>query len=93
MEYCIKSTINTRGILPILSTILFCADRLTKHLVDRVSADDIGYYMQGSGKSDKYGFFSVACLKKFDVVRRVFKFLHKIYHFKLNFAFKAQVLM
>ena len=32
------------------------ADRSTKHLVDRVSADDIGYYMQGSGKLDKYGF-------------------------------------
>ena len=34
----------------------FRAIRLTKHLVDRVSADHIGYYMQGSGKSDKYGF-------------------------------------
>ena len=61
MEYCIKSIINTRGILPILSTILFRADRSTKHLVDRVSADDIGCYMQGSGKSDKYGFFPRLC--------------------------------
>ena len=56
MEYCIKSTINTRGILPILSTISFHTNRSTKHLVDRVSADDIGYYMQRSGKSDKYVF-------------------------------------
>ena len=56
MEYCIKSTINSRGILPILINYFFRAVRLTKHLVDQVSADDIGYYMQGSGKSDKYGF-------------------------------------
>ena len=56
MEYCVKSTINTRGILPILSIILFRTVRLTKHLVDRVSADYIGFYMQGSGKLDKYGF-------------------------------------
>ena len=56
MEYCVKSTINSRGILPIFINYLFCADRLTKHFVDQVSADYIGYYMQGSGKSDKYGF-------------------------------------
>ena len=53
MEYCLKSTINTRGILPI---IFFRAIRSTKHLVDRVSADYIDNYVQGSGKSDKYGF-------------------------------------
>ena len=56
MEYCVKSTINTSGILPFLSIILFRASRSTKHLVDRVLADHIGFYMQGSGKSDKYGF-------------------------------------
>ena len=54
MQYCLKSTIDTRGILPI---IFFRAIRSTKHLVDWVSADYIGYYMQGSDKSDKYGFF------------------------------------
>ena len=53
MEYCVKSTINTRGILP----IIFDTVRLTKHLVDQVLADYIDNYMQGSGKSDKYGFF------------------------------------
>ena len=37
--------------------IIFCAVRSTKHLVDWVLADYIDYYMQGSGKSDKYGFF------------------------------------
>ena len=34
----------------------FHAIQLTKHLVDWVSADYIGFYKQGSGKSDKYGF-------------------------------------
>ena len=52
MEYCIKSTINTRENF----TNYFCTLRLTKHLVDWVSANYIDYYMQGSGKSDKYGF-------------------------------------
>ena len=52
MEYCIKSTVNTKQNLP----IIFRAIQSTKHLVDRVSADYIDYYMQGSGKSDKYGF-------------------------------------
>ena len=42
--------------LPIFINYFFCAIRSTKHLVDRVSADYIGYYMQGSGKLDKYGF-------------------------------------
>ena len=35
----------------------FRAVRSTKHLVDRVLADYIDNYMQGSGKLDKYGFF------------------------------------
>ena len=56
MEYCVKSTINSRGILPIFINYLFHTDRSTKHLVDWVSADHIGFYKQGSGKSDKYGF-------------------------------------
>ena len=30
--------------------------RSTKHLVDWVLADYIGFYKQGSGKLDKYGF-------------------------------------
>ena len=47
---------NTRGTLSTFIKYFFPAIRSTKHLVDRVSADDIGYYMQGSGKSDKYGF-------------------------------------
>ena len=38
-------------------TIIFHTIQLTKHLVDRVLADYVDYYIQGSGKSDKYGFF------------------------------------
>ena len=56
MEYCVKSTINSRGILPIFINYLFHANQSTKHLVDQVSADHIGFYKQRSGKSDKYGF-------------------------------------
>ena len=47
----------TRQNLP----IIFHAVRWTKHFLDWVSADYIDYYMQGSGKLDKYG-FSGACL-------------------------------
>ena len=36
--------------------ITFCTVRSTKHLVDWLLADYIDNYMQGSGKSDKYGF-------------------------------------
>ena len=51
-----ESTINTSGILPIFTNYFFRAIRSTKHLVDQVSADYIDDYMQGSSKSDKYGF-------------------------------------
>ena len=56
MEYCIKSTINTRSIFTNFTNYFFCVVRSTKHLVDQVSADYIDNYMQGFGKSDKYGF-------------------------------------
>ena len=58
MELCIKYTINTRENF---TNYFFHTIRLTKHFVDQVSANYNGYYMQGSGKSDKYG-FSGACL-------------------------------
>ena len=57
MEYCDKSTMNTRGILSIFIKYFFPAGRSTKHLVDQLLADYIGFYRQGSGKSDKYGSF------------------------------------
>ena len=41
------------------------------HFVDWVSADYNGYYIQESGKSDKYG-FSGACVRSFHEVRHVF---------------------
>ena len=36
---------------------MFPAIQSTKHFVDWVLADYNGYYMLGSGKLDKYGFF------------------------------------
>ena len=56
---------NTRGTLSIFIKYFFPAGQSTKYLVDWLSVDYIGFYRQGSGKSDKYGFFSVACLKRF----------------------------
>ena len=57
MEKCVKYTINTKEILPVMVPAI----QSTKHFVERVSADYNGYYMLGSSKSDKYG-FSGACL-------------------------------
>ena len=48
--------LNLQSIQVKIFPIIFCAIRSTKHLVDWVSADYIDYYMQGSGKLDKYGF-------------------------------------
>ena len=56
-EKCIKFAINIRENF----TNYFHTIQLTKHFVDRVSADYNGYYMQGSDKSDKYG-ISGTCL-------------------------------
>ena len=47
---------NTRGTLSIFIKYFFPAVRSTKHLVDQLSDDYIGFYKQGSGKSDTYGF-------------------------------------
>ena len=47
---------NTRGTLSIFIKYFFPTIRSTKHLVDQLSADYIGFYKQGSGKLDKYGF-------------------------------------
>ena len=80
----------TRGTLSIFIKYLFATVRLTKHLVDQLSADYIGFYKQRSGKSDKYGFFCCLSEQNFHEVRRVFKFFHKIDHFKPNFAFKIR---
>ena len=55
MEYGDKSTMNTRGTLSIFIKYFFLTSQSTKHLVDWLSADYIGFYSQGSGKSDKYG--------------------------------------
>ena len=47
--------LNLQSIQEKILPIIFYAIRLTKHLVDWVLANYNGYYMQGSGKSDKYG--------------------------------------
>ena len=47
---------NTRGTLSIFIKYFFPTGRSTKLLVDWLSADYIGFYRQGTGKSDKYGF-------------------------------------
>ena len=47
---------NTQGNLHIFNQIFFPVGRSTKHSVDRLSADYIGFYRQGSHDSDKYGF-------------------------------------
>ena len=48
-----KNALNIQSIQEKILPIIFRAIRSTKHFVDRVSADYNGYYMQGSGKSDK----------------------------------------
>ena len=48
--------LNLQSIQEKILPIIFCAIQSTKHLVDHMSTDYIDYYMQGSGKSDKYGF-------------------------------------
>ena len=56
-----KNVLNLRSIQEKILPIIFHTIRSTKHFEDRVSADYNGYYMQGSSKSDKYG-FSGTCL-------------------------------
>ena len=47
---------NTLGNLHIFIKFFSPAGRSTKHSVDRLSADYIGFYRQASHDSDKYGF-------------------------------------
>ena len=56
LEYCDKSTMNTIGNVHILSNFIFPARQSTKHSVDQLSADYIGFYRHGSRDLDKYGF-------------------------------------
>ena len=48
--------LNLQSIQEKILPIIFCTVRSTKHLVNWVLPDYIDYYMQGSSKSDKYGF-------------------------------------
>ena len=47
---------NTIGNVHILVKFIFPTGRSTKHSVDKLSVDYIGFYRQGSDKSDNYGF-------------------------------------
>ena len=47
---------NTRGTLSIFIKYFFLTGQSTKHLVDQLLADYIGFYSQGTGKLDKYDF-------------------------------------
>ena len=77
---------NTIGNVHIFVKFIFPAGRSTKHSVDRLLADYIGFYRQG--------FCSVVCLSLFcDEVRRVLKFVDKIDTFRLfkpNFTLKIE---
>ena len=55
-QYLCNIALNLQSIQEKILPIIFCTVRLTKHLVDWVSPNYIEYYMQGSSKSDKYGF-------------------------------------
>ena len=46
---------NTLGNLHIFIKFFFPAGQSTKHSVDRLSADYIGFYRQGSHDLDKFG--------------------------------------
>ena len=52
-----KNALLLQSIQEKIYQLFFPQFQLTKHLVDRVSADYNRYYRQESGKLDKYGFF------------------------------------
>ena len=60
-QYLQKNALNLRSIQEKILPIIFHTVQSTKHFVDWVLANYNGYYMQGSGKLDKYG-FSGTCL-------------------------------
>ena len=51
-----KNALHLQSIQEKILSNIFPAIRLTKHFVDWVLANYNGYYIQESGKSDKYGF-------------------------------------
>ena len=69
--------LNLQSIQEKILPIIFRTVWFTQHLVDWVSADYIGYYMQGYGKLDKYGFSLAPAWYVSNEVRRVFNFLPK----------------
>ena len=51
-----KNALNLQSIQEKILPIIFPTIQSTKHFVDRVLANNNGYYMQESGKLDKYDF-------------------------------------
>ena len=87
---------DTRGNLHIsfFYQIFFPTGRSTKHSVDWLSADYIGFYTQGSHDSDKYGFVLLSVLA--NLLMRLDVFLNSstkliFRHFKPNFALKIEL--
>ena len=56
-----ENAFNLQSIQEKILPIILRAIRSTKHFIDWLLANYNGYYMQGSGKLDKYG-FPGACL-------------------------------
>ena len=59
--------LNLQSIQEEFYQLFFHAVQSTTHLVDQVSADYNDNYMQGSSKSDKYGF--LCCLPERNLMR------------------------
>ena len=55
-QYLRKNALHLQSIQEKFYQLFFLHFRSTKHFVDWVSADYNGYYIQESGKLDKYGF-------------------------------------
>ena len=55
-QYLWKNALHLQSIQEKILPIIFPTIRSTKHFVDQVLADYNGYYIQESGKLDKYGF-------------------------------------
>ena len=85
---------NTRGTLSVFIKYFFPTGRSTKHSVDRLSADYIGFYRQGSHDSDKYGFVLLSVWANLSMRLDMFlnsstKLIFK--HFKPNFTLKIDL--
>ena len=75
-----KNALDLQSIQEKILAITFLQFQSTRHFVDRVLADYNGYYIQGSSKLDKYGFFW--CLPE-KLPMRLDMFLNSFTKFKI----------